>query len=73
MKQRNQKQKMKFAIFTVLFAGACVAFPQLSPSSSDSCIPSGVESLLGELEGPIQELSGILGELLTKIISFLLL
>lgn len=65
---------MKFAIFTVLFAGACVAFPQLSPSSTDSCgLTSEVNTLLGELEGPIQELSGILGELLTKIISFLLL
>lgn len=65
---------MKFAAFTLLFAGACVAFPQMSPStSSDTCgLSSGVQSLLGQLSGLVQELLSKTGELLKNFFLLLL-
>lgn len=58
--KEEDKNKMKLAIFTLLFVGACVAFPQSSPSSCG--LPSEVSSLLAQLSGPVQALSGMTGE-----------
>lgn len=62
---------MKIAIFTLLLAGACVAFPQMPSSSSDECgLSSELESLLKQLTKPVQELLSMKGKILAKVSFF---